>query len=481
MAGLSDFISNLYLDIDPARPVYQDAAGSILAGIGDPVGYAANQIGATPLTQADTAKKPVLTEDGQGWPCLLFDGVDDYLYAAGFVPGSGAMPWEVTAILTWSAPASVFLCDNTFGRYRMGPTGEHQMIFGGTYAGSASTAPKRIVQFVTSDVAENEVFINGVSSVAAGAAGSSAWDPGINIGRRGTDSYYADLSLWRLLIHNQLTPTERSDLYTYLDAIYNNNARAYSLPLTDPADIGGLAHRFRPHVECYQDAAGTIAAGVGDPVGNLPSSESADSLAQSNTSKKPVVVAGDNGWKAIQTDGVDDALQAAFASSITGPPTVVVVGQPLVATDGDFFTDCGPGASADRPILWAQSGQLYLFNTSGPRYGVPITTGERINMIAVHKGPDSINRVGGVEAATPSDDIGIVSPLPGLTLGSSYQTTSRHINANFYEVLIFDRELNPVERKDLDDYLKAYYDASPPASGLPLSFIHHHLQMMGAR
>lgn len=479
MAGLSDFISNLYLDIDPARPIYQDAAGSIAAGIGDPVGYAANQVGGDPVTQSNTSKKPVLLEDAFGWPYLQFDEVDDNLKNGTFVPGAGSQPWEVTMLMS-AGPSGSFLCDGSFGRYTMIFDDSHQATFGGAYNGTPSTTPRRFVQMVT-DPTASQVWVNGVSTVAAGAGGSGTWSAGVTLGSRSTDSSYSNLSLWRLLIHNQLTPTERSDLYTYLDGIYNNNARAYSLPLTDPADIGGLAHRFRPHVECYQDAAGTIAAGVGDPVGNLPSSESADSLAQSNTSKKPVVVAGDNGWKAIQTDGVDDALQAAFASSITGPPTVVVVGQPLVATDGDFFTDCGPGASADRPILWAQSGQLYLFNTSGPRYGVPITTGERINMIAVHKGPDSINRVGGVEAATPSDDIGIVSPLPGLTLGSSYQTTSRHINANFYEVLIFDRELNPVERKDLDDYLKAYYDASPPASGLPLSFIHHHLQMMGAR
>lgn len=479
MAGLSDFITSLYLDIDPARPCYQDAAGSILAATGDPVGYLANHVGGNPVTQSDTAKKPLLLEDASGWPYLQFDEVDDNLKNNTFVPGDGSPPWEVTLLMT-ASPSGTFLSDGSFGRYTMIFDDSHQITFGGAYNGTPSTSPRRLVQILT-DPTASQVWVNGVSTTAAGAGGSNNWSAGIAIGSRSTDSSFSNLALWRLLIHNPLSSTERADLYAYLDDIYNNPARAYSLPLTDPADIGGLVYRFRPHVECYQDAAGTIAAGVGDPVGNLPSTETALSLTQSNTSKKPVVVTGDNGWLAMQTDGVDDALQAAFASSITGPPTVVVVGQPLVATDGDFFTDCGPGASADRPILWAQSGQLYLFNTSGPRYGVPITTGERVNVIAVHKGKDSINRVGGVEAATPSDDIGTVTPLPGLTLGSSYQTTSRHINANFYDVLIFDRELNPVERADLDNLLKAQYDASPPSSGLPLSFIHHHLQMMGAR
>lgn len=71
---------------------------------------------------------------------------------------------------------------------------------------------------------------------------------------------------------------------------------------------------------CWQDAAGTIPAGEGDPIGRIDDkSGNANHATQNTTSKKPTLRAGDGLWW-LAFDGVDDLLEVPdcqFAPVIT--------------------------------------------------------------------------------------------------------------------------------------------------------------------
>lgn len=241
------------------------------------------------------------------------------------------------------------------------------------------------------------------------------------------------------------------------------------MSITSPSDISGLVHRLQPHAGCFQDAAGTTPASVGDPVGYVPNTiSSGDPATQSTLAKKPTLVSGDNGWSAIETDGVDDLVVATWANIYTTITLVTVYKVVSYVDANQFLVDRGGGG--DRTILWATSAnEVSLFVTGGPRYTVSITEGVRSVDIANFLGTNSIHRIDGVEATTPGDDIGTCANCTGVTLGSHYVGTSRQTNAEYYDLLVYDRQLTSTERADLDTYLTALYSSPPAGSTIEAS------------
>lgn len=249
------------------------------------------------------------------------------------------------------------------------------------------------------------------------------------------------------------------------------------MPITHPSDIDGLAHRYQPAASAFQDAAATIVAELNDPIGCLPDGIGSDPVTQSNTSKKPLLMQDQVGWPYAHFDGVDDYLQTMFSSAIASPLTLVIVANIPNSSTNDFLID---GASSARAILWVLADdRIGLYVNGGPRSPVDYTPGQRFTEIAVFAGDDSINRIDFVEVAEGSSPG--ESPLAGLTLAGRYQGDTRLLRCDIYDVLLYTRALSEPERTDLSNYLTQLYNNAPPTSGVPFPFLHHHLQMMGAR
>ena len=73
----------LWLDPSDLSTMFQDAAGTTPAVVGQPVGLVLDKSGrGNHASQATTAQKPILQQDGSGNYYLAFDGVDDSLSTA---------------------------------------------------------------------------------------------------------------------------------------------------------------------------------------------------------------------------------------------------------------------------------------------------------------------------------------------------------------------------------------------------------------
>lgn len=154
---------------DPAT-LFQDSAGTVPAGIGDPVGRIADKSGGgRHAVQAVAAARPVLRKDMAGRRYLEFDGVDDYLTL-----GTGT----VGATGLFAAPGQAFMAFALAGTSLDGGAG--------TIIGRAGpTAVSRTLQlFVDSIVSKRptvvlrgteNAFTLGASNGAIHAMGVS-WD-----------------------------------------------------------------------------------------------------------------------------------------------------------------------------------------------------------------------------------------------------------------------------------------------------------------
>lgn len=230
MSSVSDFISQLYFDLDPSQPCYQDAAGSNLAVTSEAVGNVPNQAGDTPVTQANTSQKPTLLVDELGWPYLFFDGSDDYLTNGTFHPASsGEQPFEVTVVQEMISAGAVYLGDGKHGRFAKLYGNAHQITFGVNFTSEDTAVGQVIVQNVV-DGTNSQIYLNGLSAGSPGNAGSNGWFDGIFIGVRSSLSSFAENNLWRLLIHEVLSSTNRTGLYNYLNNLYSNPRPSVGIP-----------------------------------------------------------------------------------------------------------------------------------------------------------------------------------------------------------------------------------------------------------
>ncbi len=74
-------MSGIWIDPSDGRTMFQDAAGTVPAVVGGPVGRVTDKSGrGNHATQTVADARPVLRRDADGRHCLEFDGVDDFLH-----------------------------------------------------------------------------------------------------------------------------------------------------------------------------------------------------------------------------------------------------------------------------------------------------------------------------------------------------------------------------------------------------------------
>lgn len=115
------------------RPPYlfQDSAGTIPAGVGDPVGYVKDLSGnGLPFKQETTSYKPNASVDpSDGLYYAHFDGVDDYMFSYGFFDsanGGGHTPYTcvfAAAIYDNTSPGDNVIRDYVVGSQNAGYSG----------------------------------------------------------------------------------------------------------------------------------------------------------------------------------------------------------------------------------------------------------------------------------------------------------------------------------------------------------------------
>lgn len=185
--------------------VFQDADGTIPAGIGDPVGRLADLSGnGNHAVQSFAAARPVLARAVVGYPYLAFDGADDALHCVFACPEFD----RVTALrLESGAPDHQILGGGNanLGVLVQRGTSPGISMYGGQHVGAAGPA-------IGSDgvVAErhrgaaSELRVNGAPAVAGDTGGGLPG--GITIGAYlgGTYSYASQIRFYGLVMIGRL-------------------------------------------------------------------------------------------------------------------------------------------------------------------------------------------------------------------------------------------------------------------------------------
>jgi len=211
-----------------ADTVWQDSAGTIPAGVGDPVGRVDDPDRGISVTQDVTGNKPTLLQDANGHLYLDFDGADDYLSNATFQPTpGGAQPFTVVAVVQQRTAVdnNTFVADGGSGQFQI-ESGTKPRLVWGAQLRPATTNPGTTRHVYIG-------VVNGPSSVLredateyTGDAGSSAWAAGLQIGRQGTNNATAfDGSIYEIVVDDAaLDATARTALYDELWDYYSNPA-----------------------------------------------------------------------------------------------------------------------------------------------------------------------------------------------------------------------------------------------------------------
>ncbi|WP_027714898.1 hypothetical protein [Desulfuromonas sp. TF] len=161
----------VWYDPSDLSTLFQDAAGTTPAGVGDPVGLMLDKSGnGNHASQETSSKKPILRLSG-GLIYLEFDGVDDFLFASSMAAsGSAAMfaaiqttdsLWMLASREDTTAQPWLFICQ----------AGDSGLIFRG-----AGGSPAAYVNRVVVSPATRGAFHDAVIGVAAKIVTSPSLD-----------------------------------------------------------------------------------------------------------------------------------------------------------------------------------------------------------------------------------------------------------------------------------------------------------------
>ena len=207
---------------------FQDAAGTIPAGNGDPVGHLADLSGnGNHATQATSAARPTLTQDVSGNWYLDFDGVDDYLtatisdyatateaayYAAYSTPAAqtpdGEQPYLATFSTDfWVLGASGYLTDDTLTISSNHPVNSAR-VGATTYTRGAGEVDVLTIRTSTTGVSARSLGADITFDQGKSASTSSDWSPSnmidapavVDIGAFPASTAWSDLVLYGLII-----------------------------------------------------------------------------------------------------------------------------------------------------------------------------------------------------------------------------------------------------------------------------------------
>ena len=214
-----------WYDPSDSSTVWQDAAGTTPATVGDPVGRIDDKSGnGNHATQTTSAARPVLQSSG-GLYYLDFDGVDDYLTTATFASGAQAQPNTIALAAELATTANVMHVDSEFGGlggrhlyYNIGADLTLYTNTGVTYAGANDGSASTWVALF--DGVSKYLRKNGIvqSPTSGTTVGTNTWS-GITMGSRNTGAQNSSSNFYSFVgVNRTLTAGEIADLETYLAA-----------------------------------------------------------------------------------------------------------------------------------------------------------------------------------------------------------------------------------------------------------------------
>lgn len=198
----------------------------------------------------------------------------------------------------------------------------------------------------------------------------------------------------------------------------------------------GLVHRYD-----WSDGATTTST-VPDLVGS-------DDLTGSFTDLNATI----NGLQAGTFDGSGDVVDVTFASSISQPYEVFIVGRLRSTAGGGSFPTLLDGGSNDESAIrnnGTNNDHDFIVNTNGMSGAASANTNARVwSLLSKSSGSTSEGFVDGTQDAT--GDLGTTS-LTGTSVGAR-PDNSRNAPIDVGEVLIYDQEQSDPTRNDIEQYL----------------------------
>lgn len=170
----------VWFDPSDLSSMFQDAAGTVAAAVGNPVARINDKSGnGRHATQANAAKQPVLRQAGSVvW--LDFDGVDDFLKTAAFTVNQPDT-LAAAALFEDAAANDGNVLDGAIGRQIVGAwTGNNYRFYAGTQVNAGTRDAQAHVLVATMNGATSELMIDGTPY--AGNAGAGVLSGGLYIG-----------------------------------------------------------------------------------------------------------------------------------------------------------------------------------------------------------------------------------------------------------------------------------------------------------
>ncbi len=397
------------------------------------------------FTQSDLARRPVFRRSGvAGRPVVRFDGIDDVLVNSTLAVTTATI-FVVVARGTGTGAqrlvgnnANLSLGTNAFGhlstRYGNGTAWGTEVAHGS----DAYVRPGgfQLVSLLQTGTAESVYLQNRL--VGSGPAAMSAFTDGLHLG----GDPVANAQFWsgdiaEVLVVGGATYDKSWDRYFMAK---------YGINLVDPSSLSGVLAWF--------DAGGLNLAD-GTPVASWPDRiGTGANLTQATALKQPTFRAGVAGGRAaVRFDGDDDVLS--LATEMDAKDVFLVVGN--YAFTGDDMVVMG-GLTADEAIRVRTSHQIYASTTGGAQLvnsmaNVP-DSGFRIFQLSTDGTHASLRGNGVTLARTPSSTVFTFGQL------GHYRNlaTPEFFGGDVAEVLIYNRVLNVVERKRVEQYLSDKYD-----------------------
>ncbi|HEV2746546.1 MAG TPA: hypothetical protein VGW34_04515 [Allosphingosinicella sp.] len=207
---------------DPAPgQVWQDAAGTLPAAVGDPVGLLADRSGnGNHAVQASAAARPVLRQDSNGRHYLECDGIDDFLRAGFALP----QPWERICALRqvgWGANRHVLggVTVNAGVLQQFGASAALRL-FSGTGSATTNSEPVLGANEVIAELhsgAASSLTVNAGAPVIADYG--SAATAGVTIGASSSGASFSSIRLYALAMRDgPLTASARASLRAWMAA-----------------------------------------------------------------------------------------------------------------------------------------------------------------------------------------------------------------------------------------------------------------------
>lgn len=211
-----------------ADRVWQDAAGTTPAGVGDPVGRWEDPDTGIAVTQDVSGRKLTLLQDANGHLYLDGDGLDDYLSNAAFQPTpAGAQPFTVVAVARAKGVASTNPLWGTGGSpqdYRQRTSSDYQLQFGTALRRGTPNTDLRIHHTEVNGAA-SAIYIDNELQGTVGNAGTNAWAAGLYVLSISSLAQFGNQELYELIILDGLDDAmARTALYDELSTYYSNPA-----------------------------------------------------------------------------------------------------------------------------------------------------------------------------------------------------------------------------------------------------------------